>query len=111
MHYYFLIIINRWLTDTQFILSALHTILEFVKRELTTTEGVFYASLDADSLTEIEELEEGAFYVWKYDEIVDILGVEESRVFSPFSFKGIQQRTRTSRINGRRFRSQARESI
>jgi uncharacterized protein YyaL (SSP411 family) len=45
--------------------------LEFIKRELTSEEGGFYSSLDADS-----EGEEGKFYVWKYEEIEKILGTE-----------------------------------
>ena len=42
--------------------------LGFIKRELTSKEGGFYSSLDADS-----EGEEGKFYVWKEDEIKVIL--------------------------------------
>lgn len=38
--------------------------LDFIKRELTSAEGGFYSSLDADS-----EGEEGLFYVWTKDEI------------------------------------------
>ncbi len=41
----------------------------FVKRELTSPEGGFYSSLDADS-----EGKEGKFYVWTKDEIKNILG-------------------------------------
>jgi hypothetical protein len=43
--------------------------LAFVTRELTSPEGGFYSSLDADS-----ENEEGKYYVWNYDEIKSIAG-------------------------------------
>jgi uncharacterized protein YyaL (SSP411 family) len=41
----------------------------WLKREMTTTEGAFSASLDADS-----EGEEGKFYVWSYAEMMNLLG-------------------------------------
>ncbi|MFC4721225.1 thioredoxin domain-containing protein [Geojedonia litorea] len=50
--------------------------LEFVKRELTNEEGGFYSSLDADSKTPENELEEGAFYVWKKDELKTLLAID-----------------------------------
>jgi len=48
--------------------------LEFVKRELTDSNGTFYSSLDADSTTPSGELEEGAFYVWQEEELKKLLG-------------------------------------
>jgi len=44
----------------------------WLKREMTTKDGAFAASLDADS-----EGEEGKFYVWRYDEVLEVLGSED----------------------------------
>jgi uncharacterized protein len=49
----------------------------WLKREMTTEEGAFSASLDADS-----EGEEGKFYVWSYDEVVRQLGIEDGEFFT-----------------------------
>ncbi|HEY4406394.1 MAG TPA: thioredoxin domain-containing protein, partial [Xanthobacteraceae bacterium] len=46
-------------------------------REMTTSEGAFSASLDADS-----EGEEGKFYVWSRAEIAQVLGQEDAAFFS-----------------------------
>ena len=43
---------------------------------MTSPDGAFYATLDADS-----EGEEGKFYVWTRAEVLEILGAEEGRVF------------------------------
>ncbi|NIK73206.1 hypothetical protein FHS56_000692 [Thermonema lapsum] len=41
---------------------------DFLNRELLSPEGVYYAALDADS-----EGEEGKYYVWRYEEVLDVL--------------------------------------
>jgi len=51
----------------------------WLKREMTTGEGGFSASLDADS-----EGEEGKFYVWSHDEIVKHLGIEDGEFFARY---------------------------
>jgi len=61
--------LHAWqLTDEPFYRHIVEETLAFVMRELTSPEGGFYSSLDADS-----EGEEGKFYVWTVDEIKDIL--------------------------------------
>jgi uncharacterized protein len=49
----------------------------WLTREMTTGEGAFSASLDADS-----EGEEGKFYVWSYDEVIRQLGSEDGEFFA-----------------------------
>jgi uncharacterized protein YyaL (SSP411 family) len=49
----------------------------WLAREMTTGEGAFAASLDADS-----EGEEGKFYVWSKHEILDLIGVENGEFFA-----------------------------
>ena len=53
--------------------------VQWLKREMTAPEGYFYASQDADSFTEptAVEPEEGAFYVWSYSELQQLLTPEE----------------------------------
>ena len=51
--------------------------VEWLRREMTTKEGGFAASLDADS-----EGEEGKFYVWSKNEIVELIGPEAGEFFA-----------------------------
>jgi uncharacterized protein len=52
-------------------------IFTFIQREMTSPEGGFYSTLDADS-----EGEEGKFYVWTRPEVLGILGEKDGEIFS-----------------------------
>ena len=52
--------------------------IDFVVEELKDENGGFYSSLDADSLDKNGHLEEGAYYVWKEEELKGILGADFS---------------------------------
>ncbi len=56
---------------------------EFVEAELYKDIGAFYSSLDADSDNEDGELEEGAYYVWKKNELELILG-DDFKLFASY---------------------------
>ncbi|MCV0401565.1 MAG: thioredoxin domain-containing protein [Nitrosopumilus sp.] len=57
------------ITKDPFYLEVLQKTLDFVLREMTSSEGGFYSAYDADS-----EGVEGKYYVWKKSEIKEILG-------------------------------------
>lgn len=54
-------------------------VLDYVLRDMTHHEGGFYSAEDADS-----EGHEGRFYTWTYDEIVNILGKDDAKLFCDF---------------------------
>ena len=56
--------------------------LDFIQRELTSNEGGFYSSLDADS-----EGEEGKYYVWTQSELQKVLGNEADLIFDYYNVK------------------------
>jgi uncharacterized protein YyaL (SSP411 family) len=51
--------------------------VDWLAREMTTGEGAFSASLDADS-----EGEEGKFYVWSHNAVIKELGAEDGAFFA-----------------------------
>jgi uncharacterized protein YyaL (SSP411 family) len=60
-------------------------VLNFVLREMENPEGGFYSTQDADS-----EGEEGKFYVWRRDQIKELLGKEKGTPFCAYYGVGQQ---------------------
>ena len=58
--------------------TIVHQTAAFVEREMTSEQGAFYSSYDADS-----EGEEGKFYVWTANEIDELLG-DRAAVFKDY---------------------------
>ncbi len=58
-----------------------YSIAAFIQREMTSHEGAFYAAIDADS-----EGEEGKYYIWKLDEVKEILGDDFELAKNYFNF-------------------------
>jgi len=63
-------------TGNRFYRQVAEETLDYVQREMTSPEGGFYSTQDADS-----EGEEGKFYVWSAAEIRDALDPLDARVF------------------------------
>jgi uncharacterized protein YyaL (SSP411 family) len=72
---------NLWsfgITKPEFKIACEGT-FNWLKREMTAPEDYFYAAQDADNFAtkNDDEPEEGAFYVWHYTELEQILNTEE----------------------------------
>ena len=67
-------------TQNPYYKAVVYETCGFIKREMTSAEGAFYSSLDADS-----EGEEGRFYVWKYDELKNILNEDAGLLIDYYS--------------------------
>ncbi|MBU7584713.1 MAG: thioredoxin domain-containing protein [Nostoc sp. TH1S01] len=72
---------NLWSVDIQepAFARAIAGTVQWLQREMISPEGYFYAAQDADSFTSADavEPEEGAFYVWSYSELEQLLTPEE----------------------------------
>ncbi len=57
--------------------------VQWLKREMTSSDGYFYAAQDADNFASAADLEpqEGAFYVWSYGDLESLLTPEELESF------------------------------
>ena len=71
------------ITKNELYKEVVYETLDFIEKELTSPEGVFYSSLDADSLNNNDELEEGAFYVWQKEELKNLLK-DDYEIFSNY---------------------------
>ena len=67
-------------TKKGFYRDTAREILSYVLRDMTSPEGGFYAAEDADS-----EGREGAFYLWKAEEIRKVLGADADLVMEVFN--------------------------
>jgi uncharacterized protein len=84
--------------------------VQWLEREMIAPAGYFYAAQDADNFTDVEEVEpeEGAFYVWSYNELEKLLDAEEFTELQAqftvtqtgnFEAKNVLQRRHTGKLS------------
>ena len=78
--------LHAWqVTADPFFRQIVEETLDYVLREMTSPEGAFYSTQDADS-----EGQEGKFFVWTLDELNRHLGAEDGRLVA--GYYGVTQR-------------------
>jgi len=66
-------------TGNESFAAVARDIFEYVLRDMTDPQGGFYTAEDADS-----EGQEGKFYVWRPEEIIEVLGQEDGALVNQF---------------------------
>jgi uncharacterized protein YyaL (SSP411 family) len=57
-------------------LEVIQKTMQFIETEWTSAENGIFSAWDADSLNSLHEMEEGAYYVWTKNELMQLLGSE-----------------------------------
>jgi uncharacterized protein len=78
--------LHAWqLTGDPFFRRIVEETLDYVLAEMTSPEGAFYSTQDADS-----EGKEGKYFIWTLDEILELLGPEDGQLTA--GYWGVTQR-------------------
>lgn len=73
-------LVDAWRVSRDVVFKdAIDSTLEFISREMTSTDGGFYAAIDADS-----EGVEGLFYVWDHSELENLIPETEFPEFAAY---------------------------
>ena len=72
-------LVGYQITKNEDYLTVISQILEWLKDEMIDKDGGFYSSMDADS-----EGVEGKYYVWKPEEIKEILSEKDAKIFNQY---------------------------
>ncbi len=65
------------ITRNEYYKKTVERTIDYIQRDMTSKDGLFYSAEDADS-----EGEEGKFYVWDLDGIISVLGKDEGKKFA-----------------------------
>ncbi len=80
----FLLNVESDLETTSLFTCTVENIVQFLKRDLLSKDGVFFSSYDADSNTPEGESEEGYYYTWDENEFSQILTKDELNLFKKY---------------------------
>jgi hypothetical protein len=73
------------ITHEEMLAGAARRTLDYVIRDMTAPGGGFYSAEDADSASDParpNEKSEGAFYIWSFNEVIELLGEDRARQFA-----------------------------